>query len=118
MNMRDYPTSYKVKDKFGEVHTQCNCIVLITVKKAEERFKEAVKEERGCVDLFGNYSSQSQMSGYSPPFPPPRRKKRRHSKNRRRSEESRHRVDDDDSRGTTTVVAATVGGGKASEGGR
>ena len=70
VNVKDYPTSYKVKDKFGEVHTQCNCIILVTVKKAAERFKEAVKEERGSVDLFGD-SSQSQMSGYSPPTPPP-----------------------------------------------
>ena len=74
VHVKDYPTSYKVKDKFGEVHSQCNCIILITIKKAEERFKEAVKEERGFVDLFGN-SSQSQMSGYSPPTPPPQQKK-------------------------------------------
>ncbi len=72
--VKDYPTSYKVKDKFGEVHTQCNCIVLITVKKAEEQFREVVEEERGFVDLFDG-SSQSQMSGYSPPTPPPRHKK-------------------------------------------
>jgi hypothetical protein len=96
--VKDYSTSYKVKDKFGEVLTQCNCIVLITVKKAEERFREAVEEKRGFVDLFGG-SSQSQMSGYSPPSPPLRRKKRRHSKDRRQSEESRHRVGDDNSRG-------------------
>ncbi len=96
--VKDYPTSYKVKEKFGEVHTQCNCIVLITVKKAEERFREAVEEERGFVDLFGG-SSQIPMSGYSPPSPPSGRKKRRRSKDRRRSEESRHRVDDDDSGG-------------------
>jgi hypothetical protein len=56
------------------VHTQCNCIVLITIKKTEEQFREAVKEERGFVDLFGG-SSQSQMSGYSPPSPSLRRKK-------------------------------------------
>ena len=68
VHVKDYPTSYKVKDKFGEVHTQCNCIVLVTVKNAEERFKEAVKEERSFVDLFGD-SSQSQMSGYSPQPP-------------------------------------------------
>ena len=33
-----------------------------------------VEEERDFVDLFGG-SSQSQMSGYSPPSPPPRHKK-------------------------------------------
>jgi hypothetical protein len=74
MAKKDYPTSYKVKDKFSEVHTQCNCIVLITVKKAEEQFREAVEEERGFVDPFGD-SSQSQMRGYSPPSPPLRHKK-------------------------------------------
>jgi hypothetical protein len=52
MVVKDYPTSYKVKDKFSEVHTQCNCIVLITVKKAEERFREAVEEERFCGPLW------------------------------------------------------------------
>ena len=74
VNVKDYPTSYKVKDEFGEVHTQCNCIVLITIKKAEEWIKEAIEEERGFVNLFSN-SSQSQMSGYSPPTPPMRHKK-------------------------------------------
>ena len=74
MNVKAHPTSYKVKDKFGELHTQCNCIVLITIKKVEERFKEAVEEERDFVDLFGN-SSQHQMSGYNPPSPPLQRKK-------------------------------------------
>ena len=74
VNVKDYPTSYKVKDKLGEVHTQRNCIILITAKKAEERFKEVVEEERGFVGLFGD-SSQSQMSGYSPQTPPPQQKK-------------------------------------------
>ena len=53
---------------------RCTPSVLIVVKKAEEQFREAVEEERGFVDLFGN-SSQSQMSDYSPQSPPPRRKK-------------------------------------------
>ena len=111
VSVKDYPTSYRVKDKFGEVHTQCNCIVLITVKKAEERFREAVEEERGFVDLFGS-SSQSQMSGYSPPSPPPRRKKMRRSNDRRRSEESRHRVDDDNSGGDDNDGGSDHGEGK------
>ncbi len=109
--VKDYLTSYKVKDKFGEVHTQCNCIILITIKKAEEQFREAVEEERGFVDLFGG-SSQSQMSGYSPPSPPLQRKKRRRSKDRRRSEESRHRVDDDDSGEDDGHGGSDHGGGK------
>ncbi len=77
------------------MHTKCNCIVLITVKKAEEQCKEAVEGERGFVDLFSD-SSQSQMSGYSPPSPPPRRKKRRRSKDRRRVDNDDSGGDDDD----------------------
>jgi len=37
VNKHDYPTEYRVKDKRGEWHVQCDCIVLVTVKKAEER---------------------------------------------------------------------------------
>ena len=118
VNVKDYPTSYKVKDKSGEVHTQCNCIVLITVKKAEERFKEAVKEERGCVDLFGNYSSQSQMSGYSLPTPPLQCKKGSVP----RREDIQRRVDTGwmtttvertIMEGATILVVATAVGGKS-----
>jgi hypothetical protein len=106
VSVKDYPTSYKVKDEFGEVHIQCNCIVLITVKKAEEQFREAVEEERGFGDLFGG-SSQSQMSSYSPPSP------RRRSKERRRFEESRRGVDDNDSEGDDNNDGGSDhGGGK------
>ncbi len=30
----DYPTEYRVKDKRGEWHVQCNCIVLVTINKS------------------------------------------------------------------------------------
>jgi hypothetical protein len=109
--VKDYPTSYKVKDKLGEVHTQCNCIVLITVKKAEERFREAVKEERGFVDLFDG-SSQSQMSGYSPPSSPLQRKKGgvpRIGDARKRAGTGWTTTT---AEGTTTMVAAITVGGK------
>ena len=37
VNKHDYLTEYRVKDKRGEWHVQCDCIVLVTVKKAEEQ---------------------------------------------------------------------------------
>ena len=81
----------------------------------EERFREAVEEERGFVDLLGG-SNQSQMSGYSPSSPPPRRKKR-----------GVPRIGDAWKRagtgwttktveGTTTMVAAIKVGGKGKRG--
>jgi hypothetical protein len=112
--VKDYPTSYKVKDKFDEVHTQCNCILLITVKKAEEQVREAVKEERGYVDLFGD-SNQSQMSGYSPPSPPPRPKKGcvpRIGDARKRAGTGWMTTT---AEGTTTMVTAITVGGKGEQ---
>jgi hypothetical protein len=37
VNKHDYPTEYKVRDKRGVWHVQCDCIVIVTVRKAEER---------------------------------------------------------------------------------
>ena len=37
MNKHNYSTEYRVKDKRSEWHVQCDCIVLVTVKKAEEQ---------------------------------------------------------------------------------
>ena len=39
VNKHDNSTKYKVKDRHGEKHMQCDCIVLIIVKKADERPK-------------------------------------------------------------------------------
>jgi hypothetical protein len=64
----DYPTDYRVKDRRGEWHVQYNCIMLITVKKAEEWAKVELEAESNYVDLFGFNSSQSQND---PPSPPP-----------------------------------------------
>ena len=63
------PTEYKVKGKNGEWHVQCDCIVLVTVKKAEER-TQVVEVETSYVDLFGIDSSQSQRSDGPPSSPP------------------------------------------------
>jgi hypothetical protein len=81
----DYLTEYKVKDRQGEWHVQCNCIVLITVNKAEDQAKVELEVKSGYVDLFGIDSSQSQDNPLSPL---PRRRKR--------CLEERHKVDNKD----------------------
>jgi hypothetical protein len=90
MNKHDYPAGYKVRDRKGEYQVQCDCIVIVTVKKAEERTQAELEVGTSYVDLFGINSSQSQRSD-DPPSPPHCRKKRR-SEDR---EDSRHPVDDD-----------------------
>ena len=110
MNKHDYPTGYKVvRDKKGEYQVQCDCIVIITGRKAEERTQAELEVVTSYVDLFGIDSSQSQRSD-DPPSPPHRRKKRR-SEDR---ENSRHAVasdiDDDDDGGSVRVI--TSGGNK------
>jgi hypothetical protein len=69
---------------------QCDCIMIVTVRKAEKRTQAELEVATSYVDLFGIDSSQSQRSD-DPPSPPRRRKKRR-SEDR----EDRHAVEDDD----------------------
>jgi hypothetical protein len=73
VNKHDYPTEYWVKDKRGEWHVQCDCILLITVKKAEERAKAELEMESDYVDLFEIDRRQSQND---PPSPLPQCRKR------------------------------------------
>ena len=73
VNKHDYPAEYKVKDKKGEWHVQCDCIVLVPVKKAEERMQAEVKVESSYVNLFGIGSSQKSQRSDDPPSPPLRR---------------------------------------------
>jgi hypothetical protein len=87
VNKHDYPAEYKVKDKKGEWHVQCDCIVLMTVKKAEERMQAEVEVESSYVNLFRIGSSQKSQRSDDSPSPPPRRHKKR---------EERHAVDDDE----------------------
>jgi hypothetical protein len=68
VNKHDYQMEYKVKDRGGEWHVQCNCIVLITVKRLEDRAKAELEVECGYLNLFGINSSQSQDN---PPSTPP-----------------------------------------------
>jgi hypothetical protein len=79
----NYPTEYKVKDKKGVWHVQCDCIVLVTVRKTEEQTQAKLEVESSYVNLFRINSSQSQRSD-GPPSPPPCRHKKR---------EERHAVD-------------------------
>jgi hypothetical protein len=81
VNKHDYPTEYKVRDKRGVWHVQCDCIVIVTVRKAEERTQAELEVATSYVDLFGIDSSQSQRSD-DPPSPPRRRRKKRRSEDR------------------------------------
>jgi hypothetical protein len=90
VDKHDYPTECRVKDKQGEWHVQCeDCIVIVTVRKAEERTQVELEMATSYIDLYGIDSSQSQRSD-DPPSPPRRRKKRL-SEDR----EDRHVVDND-----------------------
>ena len=71
VNKHDYPTEYKVRDKRGEWHVQFDCIVIVTVRKAEERTQAELEVMTSYIDLFGIDSSQSQRSD-DPPSPPRR----------------------------------------------
>ena len=77
VNKHNYPTEYKVRDKRGVWHVQCDCIVLVTARKAEERTQAELEVESSYMDLFGVDSSQSQSQRSDPPSPPPRRRKKR-----------------------------------------
>ena len=57
INKHDYPMEYKVRDKRGVWHVQCDCIVIVTVKKAEERTQAELEVATSYVDLFGIDSS-------------------------------------------------------------
>ena len=93
VNKHDYPTEYKVRDKRGVWHVQCDCIVIVTVRKAEERTQAELEVATSYMDLFGVDSSQSQRSDDPPPSPPPRRRR----KNRRSEDrEDRRRVEEDE----------------------
>ena len=92
VNKHDYPTEYKVRDKKGEYQVQCDCIVIVTVRKAEERTQAELEVATSYVDLFGIDSSQSQRSDDPPPSPPRRQRKKRRSEDRR----DRRRVEDDE----------------------
>jgi hypothetical protein len=115
VNKHDYLAEYKVRDKRGVWHVQCNCIVIVMVRKAEERTQAELEVVTSYVDLFGIDSSQSQRSD-DPPSPPRRRKKRR-SEDR----EDRHVVDDDihedyDGGGKRGGIDGDGGGGKCKKG--
>ena len=90
VNKHDYLTEYRVRDKRGEYHVQCDCIMLVTIKKAEERTQAELEVVTSYVDLFGIDRSQSQRSDDSPSPPCCRRNKRRLE-----DREDRLKVEDD-----------------------
>ncbi len=92
--VKDYPASYRVKDKFGEVHTQCT-------HRREEGRGAIQGSGRGGTRFRGPLWQQQPESDerLQPPIPPSATQKRRRSKDRRRLEKSRHRVDNDGSGG-------------------
>jgi hypothetical protein len=81
VNKHDYLTEYKVRDNRGVWHVQCDCIVIVTVMKVEEKTQVELEVSTNYVDLFGIDSSQSQRSD-DPPSPPRRRRKKRRSEDR------------------------------------
>jgi hypothetical protein len=91
VDKHDYPTEFKVKDNKGEWHVQCDCIVLLTVKKAEEQTQAEVEVVSSYVDLFGIDSSQSQRSD-DPPSPPPRRRKAQEERGEAHGERRREAI--------------------------
>jgi hypothetical protein len=91
VNKHDYPTEYKVRDNRGVWHVQCDCILIVTVRKAKERTQVELEVSTSYADLFGIDSSQSQRSD-DPPSPPRCRRKKRRSEDR----EDRRQVEDDE----------------------
>ena len=92
----DYPTEYKVRDKRGDWHVQCDCIMLVTVRKAEEWTQAELEVKSSYMDLFGVDSSQSQSQSQRSP-PPCRHKKReeRHAHSVNSSSEEEYDEDGD-----------------------
>jgi hypothetical protein len=111
VNKHDYPTGYKVRNNRGEYQVQCDCIVIVTVRKKEERTQVELEVATSYVDLFGIDSSQSQRSD----DPPCRRRKKRRSEDR----EDRRRVEDDkdDNNDNNDDGGGKRGGGNGDGGG-
>ena len=121
VNKHNYPTEYKVRDKRGVWHVQCDCIVLVTARKAEERTQAELEVESSYMDLFGVDSSQSQSQRSDPPSSPPCRCKKReerhaHVVNSSSEEEHDKDGDSDDSNGGGKRGCGSGGGGEAQEG--
>jgi hypothetical protein len=107
INKHDYPTGYKVRDNRDVWHVQCNCIVIVTVRKAEERTQAELEVATSYVDLFGIDSSQSQRSD-DPPSPPRCRRKKRRSEDR---EDRRQVEDNNDNDNDNNGGRGKLGGG-------
>ena len=107
----NYPTEYKVRDKRGDWHVQCDCIMLVTVRKAEERTQAELEVESSYMDLFGVDSSQSQSQRSDPPSPPPRRCKKREERHAHNVKSSSEEVYDEDGNSEDSDGGGKRGGG-------
>jgi len=118
------PTEYGVKDKRGEWHVQCDCIVLdivTVVRKAEEQTRAELEAECSHMDLFGIDGSQSQRSDIPPSPPPCQRKKREDERHAHAVDYSSEEfpvedVEDSDDDGRGKRGGGGRGGGGAQEG--
>jgi hypothetical protein len=72
---RDYPIDVVRTDSNGRRNRQRNTIIIIKMKKAQERSAAAADIDDGVIDLLGTFSQSQASSDYSPARPP-RRKKR------------------------------------------
>jgi hypothetical protein len=107
VNKHDYPTEYKVRDKRGVWHVQCDCIVIVPVRKVEERTPAYLEVATSYVNFCGIDSSQSQRSD-DPPSPPRRRRKKRRSED---MEDRRQVEDDNDDDNDDDDDGCNLGGG-------
>jgi hypothetical protein len=91
---RDYEINYVNVDSRDNKNRQCNSVLIVQEKKAEERAATEAKVNKGQMSLFGSFSQGSHGSSGNPPSPPPRRKSSRLSPPVAAA--AGHRVDEDD----------------------
>jgi hypothetical protein len=68
---RDYPTEYNVRDTCGHKHTQCNCIIIVTVKKVDEQPKVELEVNTGSVNFLGLTAARARGAATCLPVPLP-----------------------------------------------
>ncbi len=91
----NYLMEYSMCDKQEKWHTKCDCIVIVTVKRAEDWDKAELEVKSSFVNLFGIDSNQSKDD---PPSPPPQCRKR-YSEERHKVDKNNENSADDDGGG-------------------
>jgi hypothetical protein len=61
INKLDYQTPYCVKMR-GEWHTQCNCIVLITVQSAENHVRSELEVKKATLTCLGSTAARARTT--------------------------------------------------------